>query len=312
MFNSESEQRPTGSVLMTTLRQLSLQTTGKLETGEATQLTNNRETGDRVKVPRIRASVTTRRTCFCVLSTCKNVGKRRASVRGEYRVEEARVSTASLRESCNRTEIVRCKHVQLTYHLRNLRCTQPLTARLGVQTTLLHFVQSCELRASDGTRSVACQESNPGPLGSESITLPLRHTTSDSAIVGSLLLFTRNATRLLKVDHFVEGGSSLGKTKDCSGTAEVSGLRQTRGSEDRKEVSPPPTNTLCQPRRIVLPLITSAYISILSSLSTCYLTGVCVNTCLPDTLSGQAVYRDVVSTPEDTVTTSCDTESRLT
>ncbi|KAI8506924.1 hypothetical protein Bbelb_153630 [Branchiostoma belcheri] len=26
-------------------------------------------------------SVTTRRTCFCVLSTCKNVGKRRASVR---------------------------------------------------------------------------------------------------------------------------------------------------------------------------------------------------------------------------------------
>ncbi|KAI8514695.1 Kinesin-like protein kif16b, partial [Branchiostoma belcheri] len=27
------------------------------------------------------ASVTTRRTCFCVLSTCKNVGKRRASVR---------------------------------------------------------------------------------------------------------------------------------------------------------------------------------------------------------------------------------------
>ncbi|KAI8509403.1 hypothetical protein Bbelb_132510 [Branchiostoma belcheri] len=30
--------------------------------------------------------VTTRRTCFCVLSTCKNVGKRRASVRGEYRL----------------------------------------------------------------------------------------------------------------------------------------------------------------------------------------------------------------------------------
>ncbi|KAI8506195.1 hypothetical protein Bbelb_156220 [Branchiostoma belcheri] len=30
------------------------------------------------------ATVTTRRTCFCVLSTCKNVGKRRASVRGEY------------------------------------------------------------------------------------------------------------------------------------------------------------------------------------------------------------------------------------
>ncbi|KAI8521829.1 oligodendrocyte development [Branchiostoma belcheri] len=28
-----------------------------------------------------------------------------------------------------------------------------------------------------GTRSVACQESNPRPLGSESRTLPLRHTT---------------------------------------------------------------------------------------------------------------------------------------
>ncbi|KAI8510793.1 hypothetical protein Bbelb_117090 [Branchiostoma belcheri] len=33
-----------------------------------------------------KATVTTRRTCFCVLSTCKNVGKRRASVRGEYRL----------------------------------------------------------------------------------------------------------------------------------------------------------------------------------------------------------------------------------
>ncbi|KAI8506025.1 hypothetical protein Bbelb_163780 [Branchiostoma belcheri] len=32
------------------------------------------------------ATVTTRRTCFCVLSTCKNVGKRTASVRGEYRL----------------------------------------------------------------------------------------------------------------------------------------------------------------------------------------------------------------------------------
>ncbi|KAI8506137.1 hypothetical protein Bbelb_164900 [Branchiostoma belcheri] len=31
--------------------------------------------------PRIKALVTTRRTCFCVLSTCKNVGKRRGSVK---------------------------------------------------------------------------------------------------------------------------------------------------------------------------------------------------------------------------------------
>ncbi|KAI8514699.1 hypothetical protein Bbelb_072900 [Branchiostoma belcheri] len=34
--------------------------------------------------PTPKAPVTTRRTCFCVLSTCKNVCKRRAFVRGEY------------------------------------------------------------------------------------------------------------------------------------------------------------------------------------------------------------------------------------
>ncbi|KAI8522004.1 hypothetical protein Bbelb_017580 [Branchiostoma belcheri] len=32
-------------------------------------------------------------------------------------------------------------------------------------------------RPHHGTRSVACQDSNPGPFGSESSTLPLRHTT---------------------------------------------------------------------------------------------------------------------------------------
>ncbi|KAI8511050.1 hypothetical protein Bbelb_119660 [Branchiostoma belcheri] len=144
---------------------------------------------------RFKATVTTRRTCFCVLSTCKNVGKRRGSVRVEYRLrtesygfgssstqtrrrtlrpsktfsacrlrihhpcvrvratpvprtyrtKEARVRHGLLTVSvCNRTEIVRCKHVQLTYHLRNVRCTQLLTARPGVQTTLLHFAQPCE------------------------------------------------------------------------------------------------------------------------------------------------------------------------
>ncbi|KAI8488396.1 hypothetical protein Bbelb_339920 [Branchiostoma belcheri] len=34
------------------------------------------------------------------------------------------------------------------------------------------------LPETKGTRSVACQDSNPGPLGSESDTLPLRHTTT--------------------------------------------------------------------------------------------------------------------------------------
>ncbi|KAI8509262.1 hypothetical protein Bbelb_131100 [Branchiostoma belcheri] len=37
-------------------------------------------------VVKVKGLVTIRRTCFCVLSTCKNVGKRRASVRGEYRL----------------------------------------------------------------------------------------------------------------------------------------------------------------------------------------------------------------------------------
>ncbi|KAI8494174.1 hypothetical protein Bbelb_279340 [Branchiostoma belcheri] len=190
---------------------------------------------------RRKATVTTRRTCFCVLSTCKNVGNRTASVRAyeraTYGLRESnftiltcncctdsarsmrvprtvlassvltphfpvdllndhaehtctipvykddltgdcqlvskmprkaqkkttrqdpkkraaedtraasddevnrrcthlqRASTACTRQCSNRTEIVRCKHVQLTYHLRNVRCTQPLTARRVVQTT---------------------------------------------------------------------------------------------------------------------------------------------------------------------------------
>ncbi|KAI8496754.1 hypothetical protein Bbelb_254090 [Branchiostoma belcheri] len=48
------------------------------------------ETSRRVKG---QASVTTRRTCFCVLSTCKNVGNRTASVRAYER------ATYGLRES---------------------------------------------------------------------------------------------------------------------------------------------------------------------------------------------------------------------
>ncbi|KAI8499064.1 Fibrinogen- domains (FReDs) [Branchiostoma belcheri] len=52
--------------------------------------------------------------------------------------------TACTRQRSNRTEIVRCKHVQLTYHLRNVRCTQPLTARRVVQTTYVHLAQPCD------------------------------------------------------------------------------------------------------------------------------------------------------------------------
>ncbi|KAI8484982.1 hypothetical protein Bbelb_372280 [Branchiostoma belcheri] len=58
-----------------------------------------------------------------------------------------RASTACTRQHSNRTgrtEIVRCRHVQLTYNLRNVRCTQPLTARRVVQTTYVHLAQPCE------------------------------------------------------------------------------------------------------------------------------------------------------------------------
>ncbi|KAI8498189.1 hypothetical protein Bbelb_241330 [Branchiostoma belcheri] len=55
-----------------------------------------------------------------------------------------RASTACTRQRDNRTEIVRCKKVQLTYHLRNVRCAQPLTARRVVQTTYVHLAQPCE------------------------------------------------------------------------------------------------------------------------------------------------------------------------
>ncbi|KAI8500842.1 hypothetical protein Bbelb_216600 [Branchiostoma belcheri] len=108
------------------------------------------------------AAVTSRRTCFCVLFTCKNAGKRRTSVRGEYHLRTesygfgstktrpdsppVRASTGDARAKYvpygRRTcEIVRCKHVQLTYHLSNERCTKPLTARRGMQTALLHLAQ---------------------------------------------------------------------------------------------------------------------------------------------------------------------------
>ncbi|KAI8502335.1 hypothetical protein Bbelb_199230 [Branchiostoma belcheri] len=55
-----------------------------------------------------------------------------------------RASTACTRQRSNCTEIVRCKHIQLTYHLRNVRCTQPLTPRRVVQTTYVHLAQPCE------------------------------------------------------------------------------------------------------------------------------------------------------------------------
>ncbi|KAI8484555.1 hypothetical protein Bbelb_376620 [Branchiostoma belcheri] len=103
------------------------------------------------------ATVTTRRTCFCVLSTCKNVGKRRASVRGEYRLRTESYGFGSTQTR----QIVRCKHVQLTSHLRNVRCTQPLTARLGVQSDCRPHSYTLHNRASDVR--VKCVDATPSP-----------------------------------------------------------------------------------------------------------------------------------------------------
>ncbi|KAI8488142.1 hypothetical protein Bbelb_342600 [Branchiostoma belcheri] len=68
---------------------------------------------------------------------------------GGARTYNVRVSTACTRQRGNRTEIVRCKHVQLTYHLRNVRCTQPLTARRVVQTTYVHLASDVTVRGTD-------------------------------------------------------------------------------------------------------------------------------------------------------------------
>ncbi|KAI8483074.1 hypothetical protein Bbelb_392300 [Branchiostoma belcheri] len=226
------------------------------------------------------ASVTTRRTCFCVLSTCKNVGKRRASVRGEYhlrtesygfgstqtrrrtlsacntfstcglriyhpcvRVRATRVprtayeratygllykddltgdcqlvskmprkaqkkstrqdpkkratedtraasddevnrrcthlqraSTACTRQRGNRTEIVRCKHVQLTYHLPNVRCTQPLTARRVVQTTYVHLASDANKSSGSDFDTIEIQMEENQSLGSTAQGYPYRST----------------------------------------------------------------------------------------------------------------------------------------
>ena len=47
----------------------------------------------------------------------------------------------------DRTLKVRCKHVKLTCHLRNVRCTQLLTARRGARATYLDLAQSYGRRA---------------------------------------------------------------------------------------------------------------------------------------------------------------------
>ncbi|KAI8485900.1 hypothetical protein Bbelb_364520 [Branchiostoma belcheri] len=85
-----------------------------------------------------------------------------------------RASTASTRQRGNRTEIVRCKHVKLTYHLRNVRCTQPLTARRVVQTTYVHLAS--DLRCARKVRHIQTNSSK------EMCHLSVRHNLRTSNI----------------------------------------------------------------------------------------------------------------------------------
>ncbi|KAI8511499.1 hypothetical protein Bbelb_105990 [Branchiostoma belcheri] len=60
----------------------------------------------------------------------------------------------------------------------------------------------------EGTRSVACQDSNPGPLGSESSTLPLRHTTPLLFSSSSLLMPTFTGVEhsgMKRSETFIQG-----------------------------------------------------------------------------------------------------------
>ncbi|KAI8494552.1 hypothetical protein Bbelb_277780 [Branchiostoma belcheri] len=69
-----------------------------------------------------------------------------------------------------------------------------------------------------GTRSVACQDSNPGPLDSESRTLPLRHTTThledDGAnelgmVCGSVVVGLRTSASVDNVPEYQEDRATV-------------------------------------------------------------------------------------------------------
>ncbi|KAI8479387.1 hypothetical protein Bbelb_428780 [Branchiostoma belcheri] len=74
---------------------------------------------------RERETVTTRHTCFCVLSTCKNVGNRRASVRGEYhlRTESYGFGSTQTRVRSADSPPVRATYERATYGLRESNFT---------------------------------------------------------------------------------------------------------------------------------------------------------------------------------------------
>ncbi|KAI8487546.1 hypothetical protein Bbelb_347800 [Branchiostoma belcheri] len=92
----------------------------------------------------IAASVTTRRTCFCVLSTCKNVGKRKASVRVAIAQRSYVVSTFNSLTTC------------ATYDARNR--SRPDVARRPHSYILRNRASDVRVTCVDATPSPRCQD----------------------------------------------------------------------------------------------------------------------------------------------------------
>ncbi|KAI8495146.1 hypothetical protein Bbelb_271320 [Branchiostoma belcheri] len=127
------------------------------------------------------SSVTTRRTCFCVLSTCKNVGKRTASVRGEYRLRTESYgfgstqtrrrtlsacntfSTCGLRiyHPCVRvraTRVPRTAYERATYGLHDLTGDCQLVSKMPRKAQKKSTRQDPKKRAAEDTRAASDDE----------------------------------------------------------------------------------------------------------------------------------------------------------
>ncbi|KAI8486305.1 Glutamate receptor ionotropic, NMDA 3A [Branchiostoma belcheri] len=104
------------------------------------------------------ASVTTRRTCFCVLSTCKNVGTRRASVRGEYRL---RTESYGFGSTQTRLAIAQRSYVVSTYNSLTTCATYDARNRSRPDVACRPHSYTLRNRASDVR--VTCVDTTPSP-----------------------------------------------------------------------------------------------------------------------------------------------------
>ncbi|KAI8502761.1 Trafficking protein particle complex subunit 9 [Branchiostoma belcheri] len=79
----------------------------------------------------VKARVTTRRTCICVTSTCKNVGKRRAFVRGAYHLRTESYGFGSTQTCCRTSSAcktfstcgLRIHHTYVRVRATRMSCT---------------------------------------------------------------------------------------------------------------------------------------------------------------------------------------------